>query len=208
MFNIEQCQSWHDSHPRANSGNLNFEQTYTRILEKRLSSLSVGLTVPAAQHSRIAINWQPLQLNTAKKVCLFCSLYFSMALQFFLFSLLVLNMCWRSESVPQCRMADWWAAFDRKGWATCDFSNQYIKGLWRNHNGGPREKIYLLEQAKCCFPPKSYLRALPICKTANWWAVLDRWVCIGFDITSSKFKLKNCRYSWALLSWSTRAAKN
>lgn len=94
-----------------------------------------------------------------------------MALQSFLLSLLVLNMCWRSESA--CRMANWWAAFDRKGWATCDSSTQYIKGLWRNHNGGPKEKIYLLEQAKCCSAPTPYANVPSTCKIANWWSVLD-----------------------------------
>ncbi|KAM7425621.1 hypothetical protein ABFA07_022972 [Porites harrisoni] len=94
-----------------------------------------------------------------------------MALQSFLLSLLVLNMCWRSESA--CRMADWWAAFDRKGWANCDSSTQYIKGLWRNHNGGPKEKIYLLEQAKCCSAPTPYANVPSTCKIANWWSVLD-----------------------------------
>ena len=86
------------------------------------------------------------------KFCLLCFLYFSMALQSFLLSLLVLNMCWRSESA--CTMANWWRAFDRKGWATCDSSTQYIKGLWRNHNGGLNEKISLLEEAKCCLAPR------------------------------------------------------
>ena len=106
-------------------------------------------------------------------LCLLCSLCFSMALQPFLLSLLVLNMCWRSESA--CTMADWWAAFDRKGWAACDFPSQrYIKGLWRNHNGGPREKIYLLEQGKCCSPPRPYERTLSKCKIADWWGVLDK----------------------------------
>ena len=143
---------------------------------------------------------------TQPQVCLFCSLYFSMALQSFLLSLLVLNMCWRSESA--CWMANWWTAFDRKGWATCDSSTQYIKGLWRNHNGGPKEKIYLLEQAKCCSAPTPYANVPSTCKIANWWGVLDGWVCIAFHITSSKFKLNNCRYSWGSLSWSTRAAKN
>ena len=128
-----------------------------------------------------------------------------MALRSFLFSLLVLNMCLRSESA--CTMANWWTAFDRRGWATCDFSNQYIKGLWRNHNGGRREKIYLLEQAKCCSAPMPYANIRSTCKILRW-GVLDGWVYIGFHITPSKFKLRNCRYSWDLISWSTRAAKN
>ena len=150
------------------------------------------LTTAATEHSHI--------------FCLFCFLYFSMALQSFLLCLLVLNMCWRSESA--CTMANWWGAFDHKGWATCDSSTQYIKGLWRNHNGGPQEKIWLLEEAKCCLAPPPYANVPSTCKIANWWGVLDGWENIGFHITLSKFKLKNCWHSWALLSWSIKAAKN
>ena len=150
------------------------------------------LTTAATEHSHI--------------FCLFCFLYFSMALQSFLLCLLVLNMCWRSESA--CTMANWWGAFDHKGWATCDSSTQYIKGLWRNHNGGPKEKIWLLEEAKCCLAPPPYANVPSTCKIANWWGVLDGWENIGFHITLSKFKLKNCWHSWALLSWSIKAAKN
>ena len=105
----------------------------------------------------------------------FCCLLFSMELQSFLLSLLVLNICWsQGFSAPVCKMANWWGAFDRKGWATCDSSTQYIKGLWRNHNGGPREQIYLLEGAKCCSAPAPNQNTPSTCQIANWWIVLDR----------------------------------
>ncbi|CAH3106856.1 unnamed protein product [Porites lobata] len=84
-------------------------------------------------------------------------------------------MCWRSESA--CTMANWWRAFDHKGWATCDSSTQYIKGLWRNHNGGLNEKISLLEEAKCCLAPPPYANVPSTCKIANWRGVLD-----GFNV--------------------------
>jgi len=96
-----------------------------------------------------------------------------MKLQNFLLSLLVLNMCWIQKSEASCQMANWWGAFDHQGWATCDSSTQYIKGLWRNHNGGPREKIWLLEEAKCCTALAPYVSTPSTCQNANWWGVLD-----------------------------------
>ena len=73
-----------------------------------------------------------------------------------------------------CKMANWWAGFDRKGWVKCDSSTHYITGLWRNRNGGPQEKIYLLEEAKCCPAPAPNQNKPSTCKNANWWGILDR----------------------------------
>lgn len=72
-----------------------------------------------------------------------------------------------------CKFANWWKSFDRKGWAQCD-SKQYITGLWRNVNLGSRDKIYLLEEAKCCSAPAPFQNVQSTCREANWWSVLDK----------------------------------
>lgn len=71
-------------------------------------------------------------------------------------------------------MADWWRTFDKKGWATCDSSKHYITGLFRNTNQGSRDKIYLLEEAKCCPAPSPDQNSDSTCKTADWSRVLDK----------------------------------
>ena len=145
-------------------------------------------------------NWTQTQILF---VCFF--LYFSMALQFFLLSLLVLTMCWRSES--DCSWPIWYRGFKEKGWATCDSSKQFIQSLTLKRR--PSASIYkpwILEMGSCC--PAVRIGPVPTtCQIADWRRVLDAWVDIGIHITSSKFKLKNCWYSWALLSGSIRAAK-
>ncbi|XP_015749586.1 PREDICTED: uncharacterized protein LOC107329410 [Acropora digitifera] len=74
----------------------------------------------------------------------------------------------------ECKMANWWAGFDRKGWVHCDSSKHYITGLWRNTNLGSKDEIYLLEQAKCCPAPSPHQNTPSTCRTANWWITLDR----------------------------------
>lgn len=115
----------------------------------------------------------PLNNRLKPQVFFLLCLCYSMKLQTFLLSLLVLNMCWMQKSEASCQMANWWGAFDHQGWATCGSSTQYIKGLWRNHNGGPQEKIWLLEEAKCCTALAPYVSTPSTCQNANWWGVLD-----------------------------------
>ena len=74
----------------------------------------------------------------------------------------------------RCKMANWWGGFDRKGWVQCDSSTHYITGLFRNRNGGPREKIYLLEEAKCCPAPAPNQNTPSTCQKVNWWGILDK----------------------------------
>ena len=73
-----------------------------------------------------------------------------------------------------CKMADWWKAFDKKGWVTCDSSKHYITGLFRNNNWGSNDKIFLLEEAKCCPAPAPDQTMGSTCKTVDWWKVLDK----------------------------------
>lgn len=73
-----------------------------------------------------------------------------------------------------CKFANWWGAFDKKGWVQCDSSTHYITGLWRNNNRGSNDKIYLLEEAKCCPAPAPNQNTPSTCKDANWWGVLDK----------------------------------
>ena len=111
-----------------------------------------------------------LKLTTAatehrEKFCLFCFLYFSMALQFFLFSLLVLNMCWRSES--DCTFASsWFREYYDIGWATCDSSTQYITWLLWERTSFPENKRAILSQGKCC-PMAFYGNMSSTCQIAN-----------------------------------------
>ena len=74
----------------------------------------------------------------------------------------------------ECKMANWWAGFDRKGWVDCDSSKHYITGLWRNTNLGSKDEIDLLEEAKCCPAPSPHQNTPSTCRTANWWITLDR----------------------------------
>jgi len=69
-------------------------------------------------------------------------------------------------------MANWWGAFDRQGWATCDSSIQYIKGLWRNDRESD-DQIYSIEEAKCCTALAPYNNTPSTCQHTNWWGTLD-----------------------------------
>lgn len=73
-----------------------------------------------------------------------------------------------------CKMANWWKAFDKKGWVQCDSTKHYITGLYRNNNWGKNDKIFLLEEAKCCPAPPPYQNTGSTCRDANWWGVLDK----------------------------------
>lgn len=73
-----------------------------------------------------------------------------------------------------CKMANWWKAFDKKGWVQCDSTKHYITGLYRNNNWGKNDKIFLLEEAKCCPAPPPYQKTGSTCRDANWWGVLDK----------------------------------
>ncbi|KAJ7383270.1 hypothetical protein OS493_029235 [Desmophyllum pertusum] len=89
-----------------------------------------------------------------------------------LVSLLLLSLtvdpCW-----SQCRMANWWGSFDRKGWSVCGPSNEYMTGLYRNGHGGSSDKLYLLEEVKCCKAPKPNENSQSTCSNVNWWKTLD-----------------------------------
>ena len=73
-----------------------------------------------------------------------------------------------------CRMANWWGAFDKAGWVQCDSSKHYITGLFRNNNGGKDDKIFLIEEAKCCPAPTPDKNTPSTCMNANWGSTLDR----------------------------------
>ena len=77
-----------------------------------------------------------------------------------------------SMSDDGCTMAGWWSAFDNKGSVECSSSTQYITGLWRNKQAND-DKIYLLEEAKCCPAPAPNKHAPSTCQKANWWKILD-----------------------------------
>ncbi|CAH3178988.1 unnamed protein product [Porites lobata] len=77
-----------------------------------------------------------------------------------------------SMSDDGCTMADWWSAFDNKGSVECSSSTQYITGLWRNKQAND-DKIYLLEEAKCCPAPAPNKHTPSTCQKANWWKILD-----------------------------------
>ena len=58
------------------------------------------------------------------------------------------DACW-----SQCRTADWWLGFDKKGWVTCGYTNEYLTGLYRNINKGSNDGVYLIEESRCCTAP-------------------------------------------------------
>lgn len=90
--------------------------------------------------------------------------------------LLMVDATW-----SQCRTADWWLGFDREGWVTCGYADEYMTGLYRNANQGSNDGIYLIEEARCCNAPSPNENQPSTCLTADWWRVLDsneRWaVC-------------------------------
>ena len=73
----------------------------------------------------------------------------------------------------QCRMANWWSSFDRQGWSTCDSSKEYMTGMYRNTHRGNDDKIYLLEEVKCCQAIAPNRESQSTCTNANWWGTLD-----------------------------------
>ena len=116
-----------------------------------------------------------------------------MALQFFLFSLLVLNNCWRSES--DCTFASsWFREYYDIGWATCDSSTQYITWLLWKRTSFPENKRAILSQGKCC-PMAFYGNTSSTCQIANLRVGLAEWVYIAFHVT--------CPSGWEL-TWHLR----
>ena len=71
-------------------------------------------------------------------------------------------------------MANWWGSFDNQGWSVCGPSNEYITGFWRNNYGGDNDKIYLLEEARCCKAVAPYQNSQSTCRNVDWWTTLDR----------------------------------
>ena len=93
----------------------------------------------------------------------------TMRLLFLLSMLLMVDVC-----SGQCRTANWWGAFDRKGWVKCGSSTEYLTGLFRNDNWGSNDGIFLIEEASCCKAPEPNENQPSTCTNANWWGVLDR----------------------------------
>ena len=92
-----------------------------------------------------------------------------MKIIFLAFVLLMADACW-----SQCRTANWWLGFDKKGWVTCGYTNEYLTGLYRNINKGSNDGIYLIEESRCCKAPSPNENQPSTCVTANWWGILDR----------------------------------
>lgn len=74
----------------------------------------------------------------------------------------------------QCRVANWWSAFDKKGWVKCDHSTEYLTGLYRNDNWGNNDGVFLIEEGSCCKALGLNQNQPSTCVNANWWRVLDR----------------------------------
>jgi hypothetical protein len=66
-----------------------------------------------------------------------------------------------------CYNHNWWRSFDRKGWSLCN-NGHYMTGLWRNSG----DKLYHIEQAKCC-RPKSQVTRWGRCYNHNVWRSFD-----------------------------------
>ena len=96
--------------------------------------------------------------------------------------LLMVDATW-----SQCRTADWWLGFDRKGWVTCGYADEYMTGLYRNANQGSKDGIYLIEEARCCNAPSPNENQPSTCLTADWWRVLDRFVVTERALPSDCF---------------------
>ena len=82
--------------------------------------------------------------------------------------LMTTDACW-----SQCRKANWWGSFDKKGWSTCGLSTEYLTGFYRN-NRRSDDPIFLLEEGMCCKAPSPNQNRASTCTNANWWGVLDR----------------------------------
>ena len=89
-----------------------------------------------------------------------------------LVTLLMADTVW-----SQCRTANWWKSFDRKGWSNCGSTTEYLTGFYRNNKRND-DPIYLLEEGKCCKAPAPNENQASTCKNANWWGVLDRLVTL------------------------------
>lgn len=89
-----------------------------------------------------------------------------------LVTLLMADTVW-----SQCRTANWWGSFDKKGWSKCGASTEYLTGFYRN-NQRSSDPIFLLEEGKCCKAPTPNQNRASTCKTADWWRVLDRLVTL------------------------------
>lgn len=90
-------------------------------------------------------------------------------------ALLLLAVAMLSELSSCCMNENWWALFDKEGWATCRYNNYYINGLYRNdRHSWHTDEIFRLEEARCC--PRSYpfYNQPSVCLSADWVHSFDR----------------------------------
>ncbi|XP_028394008.1 uncharacterized protein LOC114518245 [Dendronephthya gigantea] len=81
-----------------------------------------------------------------------------------------------TAKAQSCSMVNWWSSFDKKGYSTCSFQSTYMNGLYRNDYGS--DKIYRLEEVKCCGRTPPYYNQPTQCMAADWVHSLDnnhRW---------------------------------
>eukprot|EP00929_Paragymnodinium_shiwhaense_P044956 TRINITY_DN2302_c0_g1_i4.p1 TRINITY_DN2302_c0_g1~~TRINITY_DN2302_c0_g1_i4.p1 ORF type:complete len:1461 (-),score=304.06 TRINITY_DN2302_c0_g1_i4:184-4566(-) len=79
----------------------------------------------------------------------------------------------RATKGVECKTANWWSSFDRKGWSSCP-SGYFLQGLFRNGRIGrwQNNQLYHIEMAHCCKPKQSH--GYGRCVKANWWSSFDR----------------------------------
>ena len=80
-------------------------------------------------------------------------------------------------TLANCKVANWWGSFDKKGWSTCAGDNYFITGLYRYVKGtAGNDGISRLESADCCTASKMYSDSAGECKTAKWAKTFDKYV--------------------------------
>ena len=71
-------------------------------------------------------------------------------------------------------MENWWQSFDSEGYSNCGSKTRYMNGMWRNDNAGGNDKIYRIEEARCCPRPRPYWNKATSCVIGDWLHALDR----------------------------------
>ncbi|XP_046863969.1 neurogenic locus notch homolog protein 2-like [Xenia sp. Carnegie-2017] len=87
---------------------------------------------------------------------------------------------------PVCVNANWRRSFDKQGWSTCDTTNQFITGLYRNKLRVNNDGLYRLEDAKCCKSSPIYIGQKSICQNADWWDSFNK---KGWSVCSNGYFL-------------------
>lgn len=95
-------------------------------------------------------------------------------LTFLIYHIVICSILVSSEA-GNCRMANWWKSFNKKGYSQCEKKNYFIRGFFRNkRRKGKEDSIKLIEEAKCCGRSSQWWNKETVTVYADWWKLFDK----------------------------------